>query len=122
MALLEGWAADPALLQVPALLLPMRLFSRQAEAKSPWVALIRTVTGFTIGHSVTLAVHPADALAQLDGPARFTLLLTDVVMPGELTGVDLARQDLNHFVAGVALSARELVRSLELHLSGSDGR
>ena len=58
----------------------------------PAVATLAEAMLRELGHSVTLAVHPADALAQLDGPARFTLLLTDVVMPGELTGVDLARQ------------------------------
>jgi PAS domain S-box-containing protein len=58
----------------------------------PAVATLAEAMLRELGHEVTLAIHPTDALAQLEGPSRFTLLLTDVVMPGDMTGVDLARQ------------------------------
>jgi PAS domain S-box-containing protein len=47
------------------------------------------------GYRVTEAAHAMEALAHLDRPqssGTFALLFTDVVMPGGLTGVDLALQ------------------------------
>jgi CheY-like chemotaxis protein len=46
------------------------------------------------GYTVTEAADAAEALRLLDAPAHapFALLFTDVVMPGGLTGVDLALQ------------------------------
>jgi CheY-like chemotaxis protein len=45
-----------------------------------------------LGHEVYLATSAAEALERVRTDDRFTLMLTDVVMPGELTGVDLARE------------------------------
>lgn len=44
-----------------------------------------------LGHDVTEAATAADALACLDRSAQFDLLFTDVVMPGGVSGPDLAR-------------------------------
>ena len=57
----------------------------------PQVAVLAEAMLTELGHRVRLAVDAAEALNLLDGDATFTLLLTDVVMPGEMTGVDLAR-------------------------------
>jgi nitrogen-specific signal transduction histidine kinase/CheY-like chemotaxis protein len=43
-----------------------------------------------LGYAVTEAETPAAALEMLDRGAVFDLLLTDVVMPGEMDGLDLA--------------------------------
>jgi len=43
-----------------------------------------------LGHSVTEADSGKAALALLDGDAKFDLLITDIQMPGGMSGVDLA--------------------------------
>lgn len=43
------------------------------------------------GHAVTLANGAESALAALQGEARFDLVLSDLVMPGEMDGLALAR-------------------------------
>ena len=45
-----------------------------------------------LGHAVTRADGVAPALEALAGPAPFDLMLTDLIMPGALTGVDLAHE------------------------------
>ena len=45
-----------------------------------------------LGYSTRLALNPADALNFLASGERFDLLFTDLVMPGTLTGVALARE------------------------------
>ena len=44
-----------------------------------------------MGHTVVPAATAHEALAVLEGGAQVDLMLTDVVMPGELSGIDLAR-------------------------------
>jgi signal transduction histidine kinase len=41
------------------------------------------------GHHVTLTRNAQDAMQLLQGPDRFDVLFTDVVMPGPMTGLDL---------------------------------
>jgi CheY-like chemotaxis protein len=43
------------------------------------------------GHSVTSTQTAGDALVMLEAGRRFDVVLSDLVMPGELDGVDLAR-------------------------------
>ena len=43
------------------------------------------------GHAVTIAAEAESALAALQGEARFDLVLSDLVMPGEMDGLALAR-------------------------------
>lgn len=45
-----------------------------------------------LGYEVIEAIDPADALAILRSPQHVDLLFTDVVMPGGLSGPDLAQQ------------------------------
>lgn len=45
-----------------------------------------------LGDSTRLALNPADALNFLASGEKFDLLFTDLVMPGTLTGVALARE------------------------------
>ena len=40
------------------------------------------------GHTVTPAVHAADALRVLEGDSKYDLMLVDMIMPG-MTGVEL---------------------------------
>jgi CheY-like chemotaxis protein len=47
-----------------------------------------------LGYQVTCATHAAEALEVLRTPAEFDLLFTDVVMPGGVSGVSLARTAL----------------------------
>ena len=42
------------------------------------------------GFDVELAVNGEEALARLDGGARFDIVFSDVVMPGNVSGIDLA--------------------------------
>ena len=58
----------------------------------PAVAALAEAMLRELGHRVTLAVTPAEALTVMAEDSSFTLLLTDVIMPGGQTGVDLARQ------------------------------
>ncbi|MDO8295495.1 MAG: ATP-binding protein [Caulobacter sp.] len=57
----------------------------------PEVAALAEIMLRELGHEVRLAIDPAEALALVARDPDITLLLTDVVMPGEMTGVDLAR-------------------------------
>jgi len=45
-----------------------------------------------LGHSVTRAGGVEPALEVLAGPRGFDLMLTDLIMPGDMTGADLARE------------------------------
>jgi PAS domain S-box-containing protein len=45
-----------------------------------------------LGYTVLTAMNGRDALEVLNGPAKVDLLFTDVVMPGGMNGVTLARQ------------------------------
>ncbi|HYE01123.1 MAG TPA: ATP-binding protein [Alphaproteobacteria bacterium] len=44
------------------------------------------------GHTVLHAADAAEALSKLEAGARFDLVFSDIVMPGELDGLDLARE------------------------------
>jgi DNA-binding NtrC family response regulator len=45
-----------------------------------------------LGHAVVRAEHPAEAMKILRRKLPFDLMLTDVVMPGGKSGVDLAHE------------------------------
>jgi CheY-like chemotaxis protein len=46
----------------------------------------------SLGYNVTAVGSGAEALYQLSREEHFDLLLTDVVMPGDVSGVELARR------------------------------
>ncbi|MDP1738137.1 MAG: PAS domain S-box protein [Caulobacter sp.] len=58
----------------------------------PQVAVLAEAMLRELGHRVQVVDNPARALALVREEAHFGLLLTDVVMPGDMTGVDLARK------------------------------
>lgn len=78
-------AAGPA---ARALLTGLNVLLVEDDAE---VATLAQVMLRELGHEVRLALDPAEALALIGKDPRITLLLTDVVMPGGMTGVDLAR-------------------------------
>jgi CheY-like chemotaxis protein len=45
-----------------------------------------------LGYHVTTASNAASALRRLNGPNTFEMLFSDVIMPGGVSGVDLARR------------------------------
>lgn len=45
----------------------------------------------SLGYTVKLAKNAAEAMAWIDAGERFDLLFTDIVMPGEMNGIQLAR-------------------------------
>lgn len=57
-------------------------------------AVRRTVTQLLqrLGYAVVEAAEAKDALALLDAGEKFDLLLTDVVMPGGMSGLDLSKE------------------------------
>lgn len=57
----------------------------------PDVATLAEVMLRELAHEVRRALDPAEALDLVASDPSIALLLTDVVMPGEMTGVDLAR-------------------------------
>jgi CheY-like chemotaxis protein len=56
------------------------------------VAMITEAMLTNLGHQVTRAANANQALVALKSEQRFDLLLTDVVMPGGMNGVELARE------------------------------
>jgi CheY-like chemotaxis protein len=58
----------------------------------PSVAGIAEVMLSDLGHKVVRAANAEEALGILRSDAEIDLLLSDVVMPGEMNGVELARQ------------------------------
>jgi len=58
---------------------------------NPEVALVTAQMLRSMGFAVELANRARKALARLDAGQRFDLLLSDVVMPDGMTGLDLAR-------------------------------
>ena len=57
----------------------------------PQVAALAEAMLRELGHEVSLAAGPGEALEHLATETDFGLMLTDLVMPGDMTGVDLAR-------------------------------
>jgi two-component system NtrC family sensor kinase len=54
-----------------------------------------------LGFSVTHAPDPASALAILRSSARIDLIFSDIVMPGGMNGLDLARAVRQEFAAAI---------------------
>ncbi len=89
---LADGAAQPGRSDSPGPRMKMAALDVLLVEDDPAVAALAEAMLRELGHRVTLAVNPADALAVMAEDSSFTLLLTDVIMPGGQTGVDLARQ------------------------------
>jgi CheY-like chemotaxis protein len=59
---------------------------------NPLVGQMASTMLFSMGYSPVVVVNAALAIAELERPDPIALLLTDIVMPGGMTGFDLARQ------------------------------
>jgi len=46
----------------------------------------------SMGYSSVVVINASSAIAELERPDPIALLLTDILLPGGMTGVDLARQ------------------------------
>jgi signal transduction histidine kinase/DNA-binding response OmpR family regulator len=61
----------------------------------PDVLALAVDTLESLGYHVTTASNAASALRRLNGPNTFEMLFSDVIMPGGVSGVDLARRALS---------------------------
>ena len=59
---------------------------------NPLVGAMASTMLSSIGYSPVVVVNASAAIAELERPDPIALLLTDIVLPGGSTGVDLARQ------------------------------
>jgi len=59
---------------------------------NPLVGAMASTMLSSIGYSPIVVINAAAAIAELERPEPITLLLTDILLPGGVTGVDLARQ------------------------------
>ncbi|MFL1462612.1 ATP-binding protein [Roseococcus sp. DSY-14] len=80
--------AEPPMPAGPSAAGPLRLLLVE---DTPEVAAATAGLLEARGHAVTLADGAEAALAALQGEARFDLVLSDLVMPGEMDGLALAR-------------------------------
>jgi CheY-like chemotaxis protein len=46
----------------------------------------------SMGYSPVVVINAPAAIAELERPDPIALLLTDIILPGGITGIDLARQ------------------------------
>ena len=83
--------ATPAMDDAPAPIRAMHDLDILLVEDDPAVAALAEAMLRELGHRVEFTDTPQAALALLRGDTPFSLLLTDVVMPGDMTGVDLAR-------------------------------
>jgi PAS domain S-box-containing protein len=59
---------------------------------SPLVAQMASTMLSSMGYSPVVVVDASSAIAELGRPDPISLLLTDILLPGGMTGIDLARQ------------------------------
>jgi CheY-like chemotaxis protein len=59
---------------------------------NPLVGAMASTMLSSIGYSPVVVINASSAIAELERPDPIALLLTDILLPGGVTGVDLARQ------------------------------
>ena len=59
---------------------------------NPLVGAMATSMLSSMGYSPVVVINASSAIAELERPDPIALLLTDILLPGGMTGVDLARQ------------------------------
>jgi CheY-like chemotaxis protein len=59
---------------------------------NPLVGQMATTMLSSMGYSPVVVIDASSAIAELERPNPISLLLTDVLLPGGMTGFDLARQ------------------------------
>jgi len=83
--------AAPAAEGAPLPIRAMRVLDILLVEDDAAVAALAEAMLRELGHRVEVADRPRAALERLRAGGPVSLLLTDVVMPGDMTGVDLAR-------------------------------
>jgi CheY-like chemotaxis protein len=59
---------------------------------NPLVGAMASTMLSSMGYSPIVVINASSAIAELERPDPIALLLTDILLPGGVTGVDLARQ------------------------------
>jgi CheY-like chemotaxis protein len=59
---------------------------------NPLVGQMAATMLSSMGYSPVVVIDASSAIAELERPEPFSLLLTDILLPGGMTGIDLARQ------------------------------
>lgn len=59
---------------------------------NPLVGAMASTMLSSMGYRPVVVTNPTSAIAELERPEPIALLLTDILLPGDATGVDLARQ------------------------------
>jgi len=59
---------------------------------NPLVGAMASSMLSSMGYSSVVVINASSAIAELERPDPIALLLTDILLPGGMTGVDLARQ------------------------------
>jgi DNA-binding NtrC family response regulator len=59
---------------------------------NPLVGAMASSALSSMGYNPVVVINASSAIAELERPDPVALLLTDILLPGGMTGVDLARQ------------------------------
>jgi len=59
---------------------------------NPLVGQMAATMLSSLGYSAVVVIDAASAITEMERPNPFSLLLTDILLPGGMTGIDLARQ------------------------------
>ncbi|MBV9560511.1 MAG: PAS domain-containing protein [Bradyrhizobium sp.] len=90
-------SAGPTAIDPPRAGMP-RLLRRETGERilvvedNPLVGAMASTMLSSMGYSPIVVINAASAIAELERPEPIALLLTDILLPGGMTGIDLARQ------------------------------
>jgi len=63
---------------------------------NPLVGAMATSMLSSMGYNPVVVINAASAIAELERPDPIALLLTDIILPGGMTGLQLAEEALRH--------------------------